>query len=246
MKRVFEWLVPNFFCRAHLEGRESLEISIFNSPFYKDITDARIMHIKSLGLPLSGKTLIDTGCGIGHFSDFLAKEGCQTFCVDGREENIRQLRNVYPKLNAEVVDLETSQILNYGKFDIVFCYGLLYHLADPFGFIKNAFKICNEMMLIETCITDSEFPVLRLLSEPKLNPTQAVSGMGCRPSPSYIVNCLKLAGFAYVYSPINLPRHKQFHYKRTNDFSCLKDGDLIRDVFLASHREIENDNFRAL
>jgi SAM-dependent methyltransferase len=216
----------------------------FDLPFYTDITNARIEHLQSLNLPLSGKTVIDVGCGIGRLSDFFAGQGCDIFCVDGRLENIEKLRSLYPGRKAEVVDLETEQILDYGKFDIVFCYGLLYHLADPFGFIKKAQKICNEMMLVETCIADANDCILQLVPEDGDTITQALHAIGCRPSSSYVITCLKLSGFKYIYTPTELPNHVEFSYQRSNDLSYLKKGRLIRDIFIASHQEINNSKLR--
>ncbi len=222
----------------------SASTPVFDRPHYVDITEARLNHFKSLNLPITGKTVIDVGCGIGRFSEFFVSQSCDIFCIDGRSENIKILKELYPELKAAVVDLETSTILEYGKFDVVFCYGLLYHLADPFGFIKNAFRICGEMMIIETCITDANDPILRIVHESKSDITQAVSGTGSRPSPSYVITCLYLTGFKYVYSPVELPNHKQFQYKRTNDFSYLRDGEPIRDIFVASHKEIPNSRLK--
>ncbi|MGA7750585.1 MAG: methyltransferase domain-containing protein [Gallionella sp.] len=221
--------------QAPIENSQEL---IFDRDFYKEITDARLRHFESLSLPLSGKSVIDVGCGIGRFSTFLAEQGADVFCVDGRVENIEKLRELYPSRKCAVVDVESSELLEHGNFDVVFCYGLLYHLADPYGFIKNASKICKEMMIIETCIMDAADPVVRLVPEDQQNATQALHTMGCRPSPSYVNTCLKLSGFEYIYKPAILPAHTQFDYKLSNDYSYLKQGRLIRDIFIASRIKI--------
>lgn len=246
MKRFIKMLIPAVQKEQFgVSGdQNSPSIPVFDKPHYVDITEARLSHLKFLELPVAGKKVIDVGCGIGRLSEFFANQGCDTFCIDGRFENIKILKELYPERKAAVVDLETSQILEYGKFDIVFCYGLLYHLADTFGFIKNAFRICNEMMIIETCITDANDPVLLLVKEQQNKVTQAVSGIGSRPSPSYVVACLYLAGFKYVYTPVELPNHKQFKYKRVDDFSHLRDGEPIRDIFIASHKKIPSSKLR--
>jgi 2-polyprenyl-3-methyl-5-hydroxy-6-metoxy-1,4-benzoquinol methylase len=226
------------------EHHNSTNQIVFDQPFYDDITQARIQHLKLLNLSLKGKKLIDVGSGIGRFSDFFYDQGCEVFCIDGRPENIQTLRSLYPELRAEVVDVESQELLDYGNFDVVFCYGLLYHLSDPFGFIKNAYKICNEMMIIETCITDADDLILRLIPENQTDLSQALHAIGCRPSPSYIITCLKLCGFKYIYTPIELPNHVQFRYQRSNDFSYLKKGHLIRGIFVASHQEIVNEKLQ--
>lgn len=242
MKKIISKFIPS----SKKPGAEGVsgQIPAFDRPFYADITEARLRHFKSLGLPVSGKKVLDLGCGIGRFSEYFAEQGCEVLCVDGRQDNIEKLKELYPGRKAAVVDLETPGILNYGDFDIVFCYGLLYHLADPFGLIKNAAKICKEIMIIETCITDAIDPVLRLVDEPQSDVTQAVCGVGCRPSPAYVIRCLKLAGFEFIYSPVELPDHEQFRYKKSNDFSHQKKNTLIRDIFIASRRKIESGKLR--
>jgi len=99
----------------------------FDRPSYVDVTEARLAHLRSLNLPIAGKTVIDLGCGIGRLSEFFVEQGCDVFCVDGREDNIQQLKKLYPNRKTAIVDLETEDISKYGTFDIVFCYGILYH-----------------------------------------------------------------------------------------------------------------------
>jgi SAM-dependent methyltransferase len=219
---------------------------IFDMDFYKAITDARLQHLESLSLPLSGKSLIDVGCGIGRFSTSLEKQGADVFCVDGRVENIEKLKELYPSRKCAVVDVESSDLLEHGNFDVVFCYGLLYHLSDPYGFIKNASKICGEMMIIETCIMDATDPMVRLVPEDSRNATQSLRPMGCRPSPSYVNTILEESGFEFIYKPVTLPAHPQFKYKLTNDYSYLKQGHLIRDIFIASRIKISTDLLRPI
>lgn len=40
----------------------------------------------------------------------------------------------------------------HGKFDVVFCYGLLYHVRHPILVIDKLFEMCNEMAFINTQI----------------------------------------------------------------------------------------------
>ena len=239
-------LVKNSPAPVNASPVETDQEPVFDRGSYKEITDARWRHFEWLSLSLSGKTVIDVGCGIGRFSAVLADQGADVFCVDGRVENIEKLKEFYPSRKCAVVDVESSDLLAHGNFDVVFCYGLLYHLADPFGFIKNASKICKEMMIIETCIMDATDPVVRLVPEDQQNATQALHPMGCRPSSAYVNTCLKLSGFEFIYKPVNLPVHTQFNYKLENDYSHLKQGHLIRDIFIASRIEISSNLLRLI
>jgi SAM-dependent methyltransferase len=221
-----------------ISGRDP---SLFDEPFYAEITEARLTHLRTCNLPFAGKRTLDVGSGIGRLSEVLEELGANVFCIDGREENIKRLRQLYPKREAAVVDIETDDFTAYGEFHVVFCYGLLYHLADPFRFIKLVAPICREMMVIETCITDAEDPLVRLVEEDKENVTQALKGFGCRPSPAYVIAMLRSAGFDHLYSPKRLPDHAQFTYSRLNDCSHVRNGQLMRDIFVASRDSIASD-----
>jgi SAM-dependent methyltransferase len=246
MKKIVSKIARKIFSEAKLSTELSSDSPIFDHPFYKDITEARLQHLDSLALITPGKTIVDLGCGIGRLSEFFFNKGCEVLCVDGRLENIQKLNELYPSYNTCVVNLETPDILSLGKFDIVACYGILYHLADPFGFIKNIQKICNDIAIIETCISDSEEISLRLVHENLSDPTQALVGIGCRPSPNYVVTCLKLSGFSYIYTPKISPNHEQFQYQRKNDFSSLRDGKLMRGIYIASHHRLSNSNLQEI
>ena len=41
------------------------------------------------------------------------------------------------------------------KFDIVLCYGVLYHLSDPLRALINLFEITNEYLILEGIFYDS-------------------------------------------------------------------------------------------
>ncbi len=210
------------------------DAGVFEEGFYRDITEARAAHFKSLDLNVAGKSVIDIGCGIGHFSQMLSQMGADVTCVDGRPENIARLLELYPGSNACVVDAETDLLLTLGRFDVVFCYGLLYHLADPLGFLRRAASISVDWIILETCIMDANIPAVRLVPEDDTNNSQALNAMGCRPSSAYVAFGLKSSGLQHVYVPRVLPAHPQFQYRAENDFSYLRNENLMRNIFVAS------------
>src|SRR5580658_2721919 len=148
------------------------------------INHARMEHLKSLGLPIDGKSVLDVGCGVGHLAQFFVERGCRTVCLDARSENIQRLRALYPTLEAAVANVESDRLATFGVFDIVFCYGLLYHLANPLAGLANLAQACGELLLLETVICDSALPVCRLADETSETPNQVVGGIGCRPTPA--------------------------------------------------------------
>jgi SAM-dependent methyltransferase len=186
--------------------------------------------------------VIDVGCGIGRLSEIFDEAGCKVTCADGRAENIARLKELYPQRRAEVVDVEKASLTPLGTFDVVFCYGLLYHVVDVDGLIEKCSSVATDLFLLETCITPVTENVVRLVYENPKNVTQALRGWGSRPSPTYIETCLQLNGFEHLYAPRTLPDHPQFKYKYVSELTKFPPTTLARDIFIASRKPLNNPN----
>src|SRR5438105_3082377 len=112
-------------------------VECFETPAALELNRARLAHLQSLDLALDGKRVLDVGCGVGHLAQFFLGRGCEVVCVDGREENIAILRAHHPALESHIADIQTDALARFGKFDVVFCYGVLYHLANPLAALHN-------------------------------------------------------------------------------------------------------------
>ena len=212
-------------------------VETFDKPEAVAINRARLEHLRSLNLPVKGKTVIDVGCGVGHMAKFLVDQGCDVLCVDGRRENIDHLRRLYPHLRAHVLDLDRQRITELGEFDIVFCYGLLYHLENPMRALREFAVACKDMLIIETQVCDHALPVI-LYKEEASSYSQALKKIGSRPSPSVVVLALRESGFKHVYAPSEAPDHPDFKFAWKNDLSDMRDGHLLRAIFVASRTPI--------
>ena len=63
--------------------------------------------------------------------------------------------------NVERLTLELSQLSPErigAKFDVVFCFGVLYHLRDPLGALERVAAITREYALINSALADQHFP----------------------------------------------------------------------------------------
>ena len=220
--------------------------TVFDSADALAINDARMAHLDSLHLPLSGRTVLDAGCGVGHLAKYFVERNCRVTCVDGRHENIAILRSRYPALEAHVANLELDSLAAFGDFDIVFCYGLLYHLENPIAGLRNVAQVCRDLLLMETVVSDQSEPVLRLSDEPQETRNQALGLLGCRPSPAFVTMALVRVGFRYVYAPKSPPNHPDFRFEWRNDLQFSRDGHLLRCVFVASHQPLDNPELSLL
>lgn len=225
-----------------LQGGEAAGSEVFDAHNALTINKGRMDWIGSLGLPLKGKQVLDVGCGVGHLAQFFVKQGSDVLCTDARPENIDRLRQLYPGLRAELYDVEQPLPAPWGTFDVVFCFGLVYHLENPVAAIRHLAAACRGILLMETIVCDSDKPVLLYEDESFKNPNQSLRVLGCRPSPSFVAMILNRVGFPHVYGPRRVPDHQDFQFRWLNDLTSSRNGHPIRAVFVASMAPLNNEN----
>ena len=216
-------------------------VDVFDTPEALALNEARMSHLESLGLNLAGKRVLDVGAGVGHLAARLQKMASSVVCLEGRPENVEAMRSRYPQLEGHVADIENEPLAGFGRFDVVFSYGLLYHLENPLHAIGNLESACGELLLLESMVCDHDRPLV-LVEDESSDVNQALAGLGCRPSPHYVALALNRAGFAHVYAPAKPPAHADFRFEWRNGLDCVRDGHPLRCVFVASRSELRNPN----
>jgi SAM-dependent methyltransferase len=226
--------IPSF-----AEGR------VFDDDLATHINRARLAHLASLRLELAGRRVLDVGCGVGHFADFYVRQGCDVVGLDGRTENIEQMARRYPRVRGCVGDAQDFDLSSLGTFDIVHCYGLLYHLDNPVAALRRMEAVCNELLVLETIVCDSSRPLMILVDEDR-SANQALAGLACRPSPSFVAMALNRIGFPFVYGARTPPVHEDFQVDWRDDMSYSRDGHNLRCIMVASRRRLDNPELVAL
>jgi len=215
------------------------DIRFFLKPHYQKINVARLQHLESLGLDLNKKSVIEFGAGIGDHTLFYLFKNCNILPTEGRKnlaEYIAERFGIETMMIDIEKDIEVIKSLPY--FDIIHCYGILYHINNAGEFI-DLMKNIGGVLILETCVSpDSYEQGDHIVSKIKENPTQAISGNGCRPSRKWIFERLK-NNFKYVYMPVTQPKHEQFPVDWDN--IVVKGKQLVRSVFIASHKPIRSN-----
>jgi SAM-dependent methyltransferase len=153
---------------------------------------------------------IDLGCGVGYFSQFLAKRGLHVTAVDGREENVSEGQRRHPGITFLARNAEDPHLSDLGTFDLGLCVGLLYHLENPFQAIRNLYALTNKVLVVESmCIPGGE-PRLLLLVEGRQN-NQGLNHVAFYPTEFCLIKMLGFAGFPRVYRFRKLPPDRQFN-----------------------------------
>jgi len=209
----------------------------FHSSEYLRKNSRCLEHLASLHLSLSGKTVLELGAGIGDHSHYYLDRGCQLTITEVRKRNLSYLKKRYPDVEVHPLDLENPVMLDGAPFDVVHCYGLLYHLSNLGNVLDFIGKLCGGLLLLETVVSSSEEADIRQVKELKINPTQSYFGLGSRPTRTWLFRELK-RHFAYVYIPRTQPNHEQFPIDWSSHQSHSR---LARAIFIGSRESIEND-----
>src|SRR6266849_60721 len=225
--------------------RLTTEITMHLTPFdqkeYRQLIEARGETIQRavtrLKRAVELSNAVDAGCGVGFFSQTLAECGLNVCGFDGRGENVEEARRRFPHIPFEQGDIEERAILQLGRFDLVLCFGLLYHLENPLLAIRNLRGLTEKCLLMESmCLPEEKSSMLLRVEQRQED--QSLTDVACYPSEGSLVKILYRAGFGKVYRVMPLPDHEDF--RETTEHARR------RTVLLASTLPIDIAGFRLI
>lgn len=190
---------------------------------------ARLQHLDSLQLDLTGKRVLEVGAGIGLLTAWFERQGCSVLVTDGRSDNVAEIGRRFPYRDTRQLDLDKEQALTgLGPFDVAFVYGTLYHLSEPEQALRMLAGTAS-LLLLETCVTPGSHSDVHLVKETS-SANQALAQIGCRPTRPWILERLR-SFWGHAYVTVQQPDHPDFE----TDWACpFKHGN-HRAVFVASH-----------
>ncbi|MDD4983613.1 MAG: class I SAM-dependent methyltransferase [Candidatus ainarchaeum sp.] len=94
---------------------------------------------------LQGKDILDAGCGTGDKSVFFALKGAKITSIDfspgqlqKAQENAKENKVKIKALEMDILNLDSKKL---GKFDYIFCLGVLHHTEDAKKGFENLCKL---------------------------------------------------------------------------------------------------------
>ncbi len=224
-----------------LTTETTIHLTPFDQKEYRQLIEARGETIQRavtrLKPALKLSNAVDAGCGVGFFSQTLSECGLNVCGFDGRKENVAEARRRFAHIPFGEGDIEERAILQLGRFDLVLCFGLLYHLENPLLAIRNLHGLTEKCLLLESMCLPEEKTSMLLRQEPRQD-DQSLSDVACYPSEGSLVKMLYRAGFGAVYRVMPLPDHE--------DFRETAEHARRRTVLLASSTAIDVAGFRLI
>jgi hypothetical protein len=209
-------------------------LAYFFSPNYERHNRAVLWHLQSLQLPLSHCRVLELGSGPGDHTGFYVSRECALVSVDSRQACLDMLTDRFPGVQSVVCDLNSPDVLrDQGNFDIIHCYGILYHLEKPADLISFMGDMCTGIAVVETCVSQDADD--HIVTEKSEDYTQSSTGRGCRPTRKWIFEQLSRS-FPFVYQTKTQPPNPEFP---TNWNDLTGATPLIRAVFVASRHALD-------
>jgi hypothetical protein len=210
---------------------------VFSSRHYQQHNQRRLEHLASLKLDLYGKSVLEVGAGTGDLTSFFLDRKCEVTAIDGRPENVALLSDHHPSVHTACLDLDPpdeDHPLFDEHYDVLFCYGLLYHLSKPHGLLNVICPLAN-ICLLETCVSAGQLDELNPCKEDGSIASQSLNSLGCRPTRYWVYHQLRRY-YQHVYTCYTQPSHKEFPLNWRNLDSTLT---LSRAVFVAANTPID-------
>jgi tRNA (mo5U34)-methyltransferase len=136
------------------------------------------------GGSLRGKRVLDLGCNAGFWSLAAIEAGCDyVLGVDGRAMHAEQANFVFDvnEVDPSRYRFDVGNVFDYpfdsfAPFDIVLCFGLLYHVAKPFCLMEIASQVNTDLLVIDTSISELPGSFLSFTQEAPLegDPRRAI------------------------------------------------------------------------
>jgi tRNA (mo5U34)-methyltransferase len=148
-----EWLKGQIESEVGWFIRQELAPDLM-TPGWSDPKREKLPHF---GLPedMRGLRVLDVGCSEGFFSFEAQRRGAkEVVAIDSSPLALRRFNLCRIALNSNVTAHLTNvydlNVRAFGTFDLVFFFGVLYHLRNPILALEKIFSVCTGTLLFQS------------------------------------------------------------------------------------------------
>lgn len=188
---------------------------LFDEPYYARINEARWAAASALldrlaAAGTTSRTCLDVGSGPGWFAERLVARGLEVVGLEGRADLVAEAARRVPGARFVHADVQSEAVLAAARpADLVFCFGLLYHLESPVRALRHLRALTGRVLLLETQLTPGDAAVFRLVEEGR-NQTQGLTYHALIPTLPALAVALRAAGFREVAELTDAVAHEDF------------------------------------
>ncbi len=94
---------------------------------------------------LSGKKVLDAGCGTGEKSCYFSYYGAEVTAIDRCSSSLEKAKELAEKfkLQASFMRCDIAELYTEKRYDHIFCLGVLHHSSNPYGLFQMLAPLCK-------------------------------------------------------------------------------------------------------
>jgi ubiquinone/menaquinone biosynthesis C-methylase UbiE len=136
-----------------------------NARLSSQLANQRLTDVTLETVPLAGKSVIDIGCGDGTYT-FALYDSASPSSMVGVDPATSAIEAARGQIGSRKIKFEVADAaaLPYddGSFDVAHLRGVLHHMENPQGAIKEALRVAHSVLVIEP---NGYNPVLKVLEK---------------------------------------------------------------------------------
>ena len=156
---------------------------------------------------LRDKSILEVGSGIGLLSTWFIDRRFDVTLSDARVSHVKLLQKRFPDTPVILYDLRDCPTI---EFDVVFCFGVLYHLENPVQGVRHLDRLTKKILFLETLV--AEKGEVNPTKENKYALDQSLNGLGCRPGWDFLYRLL-FNTFPIIHCH-DYPHHEDYRERR--------------------------------
>jgi 2-polyprenyl-3-methyl-5-hydroxy-6-metoxy-1,4-benzoquinol methylase len=175
----------------------------------------RYLHIfpallSRTGGTLQGKSVLDVGCNCGFWSLQARRLGAEAVLgIEGSQRNVDQANLILELTGIDRIRYEQGNAYDlsrerYGEYDVVFHFGLLYHLEHPVLALQRLYETTGHLAVIDTTVIQDTKPLCSVKTD-RPHEQNYSNRLAMIPSRTAVAAMLRHVGFRAVMLIPNAP-----------------------------------------
>ncbi len=167
------------------------------------------------GGSLAGKRVLDIACNAGFWSIQARLAGADAVLgVEASSRNVEQANFILDlvgldRIQYRVLNAYEVSTQSLGQFDIVFFFGLLYHLDEPMLALGRLYEVTKSFAVVDTSTAKSPVPILSLKAD-TVHDQNFSNELKLVPSKSAVPLMLRRVGFRQVLQVPDFTRFSDY------------------------------------